>query len=1152
MKKFGHALVEVRIELPQQDIRGIGKGNGYLLAETRAALHFKQEAEKYHVRHGQSSIVIKDSTSLTAVNARKFVEFYQITYPKSQVRLDFTQSMHQVHFKNTQHRCQLFVNGEPTGEAVEAFNKKSAEPLAYLTAAVALKEREPELFPKFLEAWKAGNGNILKPMPPIYMHVDEENLMQMRQTLIDARRAGLPDEPDELVSDEVDPKTLSYPRFPYLTPMQAKMRNQSMLREYGVYLQDPQLDTLRRTRSELPISQYSAKVLDLVRNSTYSIIVGATGSGKTTQVPQIILENAISNGKGSACNIICTQPRRIAATSVARRVSEERGEALQETVGYQVRFNTKLPRARGSITFCTTGIILKQLQYSPDALMEDISHLIIDEVHERDINTDFLLVILKNIMQKRAAAGQSTPKVVLMSATMNTELFAAYFSETTAEGVKIDCPALNVPGRSFPVKEVFLTNIIEELQKIHPASQMQIIETDKASTDYLSANSSFLSNRLKTEGGATSDKAKDDELVINWKQEKRYSSGGELVDFSAEKEDGLVPHGLVVATVAHIVRESNEGAVLVFLPGLEDITKVDELLRWRPTFGINFNDESKFRLHMLHSSINTAQNEVFTPVPPGCRKIILSTNIAETSITIPDVQYVVDTGKMKEKQYDQTQRITQLKCTWISKSNSKQRAGRAGRVQNGHYYALFPRERYDSMRPIGAPEMLRTDLQEVCLDIKAQAFRSPVRQFLASAIEPPSPKAVDVSLQNLEALDAITPEEEITPLGRLLASLPVHPSLGKMIVLGVIFRCLDPMVVLGAAHSERNLFNRPVTARAQADEIKLSLARGSASDYIAVLNAVRGMRNEGLNGPHRQWTFAKGNFIHVSTYRAIENTARQIEDILIDAGMIQRDASLSSYQRNAQIGNSSLNQYSDNIALVKALLLAGLHPNLAVAKGGKSYRTPGEQTAFPSMSSINKFKNGAIFGEKADAVPFGNLLSYSSMMRSVDDSSVRLVDTTQSTPMMAVLFGGKIRAFRNTIVMDKWLSFNVQSADRMAAKTILEFRKALERLLSIMFRRLRTKEKTGMVEQVFPADDEMREIFAQGLVEVLNRDTPARVVDSRFTHSPRPQQPTNSTYIDDLNELSRRFGPSPTERNSRSQRADSSIGRINRSSRGYI
>ncbi len=1096
LKTKARNMVEVTIELPQQDIRVVGKAPQYAMAMAGAALRFKQEAEKYQAQHGNGAIIINDSTSLTASNARKFVDFYKIIHPKAQIKMDVTLPEEKKAF-GLPYRCQLYIDGAPIGDAVEMARQKSAEALAYLTAAVTLKEREPNIFPRFLTAWKAGHGDILKPVPPTDLQVDPDCLLRMRRTLVSARQAGLPDEADELVPDEVGVETNRYRRLPPLTHFQAKVRSLLMQKAFAAYLQDARLVELRRKRAELPVNQHSARVLDLINNNTYSIIVGATGSGKTTQVPQIILENAISKGEGAACNIICTQPRRIAATSVARRVSEERNEELQESVGYHVRFLAKPPKASGSITFCTTGILLKQLQHSPDTIMEDISHLIIDEVHERDIQIDFLLVILKKIMRQRAATGRSTPKVVLMSATMNTELFASYFSNTTAEGDQVGCPAINVPGRNFPVTEKFLDDIMEEIRRAHPASAIRIIKDERASVEFFEANKKFLLGQPNSNAVSASNAANDGDLIIDWKQEKKYSSEGKLVDAADERDDALVPYGLVAGTVAHIASQSREGAVLVFLPGLDEIVKVEETLRRGRIFGIDFNDESKFKIFKLHSSIPGAQTEVFDAVPHGCRKIILSTNIAETSITIPDVHYVVDTGKLREKQYDQARRITQLKCTWISKSNSKQRAGRAGRVQNGHYYALFPKERYNAMRDITLPEMLRSDLQEICLDVKAQAFESPIREFLAAAIEPPSPEAVDISIKNLEALDALTPEERITPLGRLLASLPVHPSLGKMIVLGVIFRCLDPMVILGAADVERSLFVRPEgVTRAQSFRKKLSFAQDTASDHIAVLNAVRAMREQGLRGPQTQWEFAMQNFIHINAYKTIERTAHQIEDILIEAGIIPRAPPTPG--RHFEIGSRSLNQNSTKVPLIKGLLLAGLHPNLAFCKGGRFYRTPGQQDTMPHPNSVNtpegrrKGEMGETGekeekGERSPTNRFGELLSYSSMQRSNDDSRTFLCETTQSTPLMAVLFGGKISTdFHRKLIVDSWLSYNVRSADIMAVKTIFEFRKALERLLSMTFRNLTIMKDGRKLAGLSSADEVVREMFATGLVEVLD------------------------------------------------------------------
>ena len=1086
---------EVSIELPEQQIRVIGQGIDQKSAEISAALAFKTEAEKYHAERGSESIVIKDSTALTVDNAQKFFEFYRIVRPGATIRAE---SRMIKHGRISTNQVQIYLMDEPLGDVVEMQTKKNAEETAYLTASIALKKRQPELYPSFLKALKNGNGQILRPVPPVDMPVDDDCALIMRETLLGARRAGLPDEVDDVepAIDEADVRKGGYRR--QLPASEIERKSQNLKQRLNDYLQAPELADLRQKKADLPMNQYAAKVLDLVNNNVYSIIVGATGSGKTTQVPQILLEEAVAQGKGATCNILCTQPRRIAAVSVARRVADERAERLQDTVGYHVRFDPKLPNIGGSVTYLTTGILRQQLQHAPDGVMDNISHLIVDEVHERDMEIDFLLIMLKKNIMRRRAAGMTTPKVVLMSATMDTELFASYFQMNVAGQGPVDCPSLSVPGRTFPVKETYLNDIIRDISS--SAAHVRTIHSDPNTREFLDSEERFRVENPGTGRQEASLPSKDTGSVIDWKRERKISAEGNVV-FSNDKENALVPINLVACTIAHIAKTSQEGAMLVFLPGLEEIKKVEEALRLL-NFGVNFNDQSKFKSYMLHSTIPAGQNTVFEPVPVGCRKIILATNIAETSITIPDVQHVVDTGKLREKQYDQLRRITELKCTWISKSNSKQRAGRAGRVQNGNYYALFTKERFEALRAIGLPELLRTDLQEICLHIKAQAFQTPIREFLADAIEPPSPQAVDASVINLQALDTLTDEEEITSLGRLLALLPVHPTLGKMIVLGIIFRCLDPMLVLGAASSERGLFVNPPNGRRQAQEAKLSFVEGSGSDHIAMLNAVRDLRRaRSERGDHYAHDFALRKFLHFGAFKTIDATATQIEKILIDAGLIPNTPQPMRSQLGnprLQLGDPRLNQNSDSIPLIKALVLAGFHPNLAVNTGGRTFRTPGEKSTIIHPSSINDESRD----KKTCSFPFGSLYSFSQMARGTEGSTLFLRDTTLSTPLMATLFGGKLKAHSergNILELDNWLPFYVTSSDRRAAKTILEFRKALERLLAGAFKdlgsvgrsRTRSSGRIGegdAPEAGFLADQKVRELFAGGLVEVLDRD----------------------------------------------------------------
>ena len=1090
----GRKVVEVTVALPELNIEVVGRGTEIASAEIAAALRFKEAAGKHHAQHGDGSIIIKDTTALTTSNARKFFDYYKIVHPSASIEVS-TERLPDTKSHGTMPvKAQVVVDTLSIGEPVEMMAKKKAEDLAYLTAAISLKQKEPELYPKFIRALKAGNGEILRPIRPIDMPVDDDAVLIMRETLLSVRKAGLPDEAEEMLSDEEISEDRRRPKR-QLAPSQIKPRNSQLQQVLLDYRNNPKLEELRRKRSELPMNQYSAKVLDQVNSNIYSIIVGATGSGKTTQVPQILLEDAISHGQGATCNIICTQPRRIAATSVARRVAEERAERLQDTVGYQVRFDAKLPNPGGSMNYCTTGILLQQLQHSPDEVMDNISHLIVDEVHERDILVDFLLIILKKVIAHRIAHGKSTPKVVLMSATMDTDLFASYFGNTITDQGKAACPALSVPGRTFPVKEKFLDDILKDMNKEYTPQQLQVMRTDTATRDYFDINARFAREHPEDVTGAGSHKSEiyqDNDFIIDWKQERKISAQGEA-DTSNEKEDAVIPYALVATTVAHIAKTTENGAILVFLPGLDEILKVDDWLR-RGILGVDFKDETKFKLSKLHSSITGSHTEVFNAVPQGCRKVILSTNIAETSVTIPDVQYVVDTGKLREKQYDQLRRITKLQCTWVSKSNSRQRAGRAGRVQNGNYYALFSRARNNSLRAIGLPEMLRSDLQEICLDIKAQAFKSPIREFLSEAIEAPSPAAVDASVTNLQALDALTDDEKITPLGRLLASLPVHPSLGKMIVLGVLFRCLDPMLILGAAAAERDIFVNPLDARKEAQKAKLAYARGSSSDHIALLNGVRELRTlRDSKGEYAARDNAFKNFIHWPSFKVVDATAKQIHDILVDAGIIPTTP--LSARSSSEYGGPLLNANSQKLALIKALALAGLHPNLAVSTGGRTFRTVGERGTIIHPSSVNATRDRVDEGQ----VRYGALYSYSTMARSNDGGTMFLRDTTESTPLMATLFGGKLALAAysgNILEMDSWLPFYIKSYDRRAVKTVLEFRKALERLLAGAFRDLKVRREgsarragsAGDDRREYLADEETREIFAEGLVEVLEKD----------------------------------------------------------------
>ena len=1101
---------EAAISLPKHGINVRYQSGNSQHALIAASVQFKQAAEQYYAEQGDSSLVIRDQNALTTDNVKNFWDYLKLQKHSPHIKVEA--GPYHGHGSNLWLAQAYVMKSAPSnpfldalrtaqpstpewtklGDSVLVANKKKAEELANLVAAVKLCQEDSELMNGFQRSMAEGSGTILTPVAPVKLDVNYNVGLALSDTVRAATRSGLLRDSKDVLSEDDDVAEHLHQNQRMLSRAEIDAKSARLKTQLERFQKDEQLEQLRAQRASLPMSQYCEQVLQQIDNHTYSVIVGATGSGKTTQVPQIVLDDAIGKRRGASCNVICTQPRRIAATSVARRVAEERREALQNTVGYHVRFDPKRPALGGSINYCTTGILLQQLQNSPDETLDRISHIIIDEVHERDILIDFLMIIVKDALRRRTSQGKSVPKVVLMSATIDSDLFAQYFEETMPDGTVLECPSLSVPGRTFPVTDKYLGDLLTDMKARHGVKMKDFLASDLDTKDYLDFESQFEAE-WKASGKTADGPSGSVAGLIDWKRERRITADGEE---GSEREDGLVPINLVAATIMHICQVSEDGAILAFLPGYDEMKKTNERLIGMQSLGYDVLDESKYRIHMLHSSVpGGEQSKVFDKMPPGCRKIILSTNIAETSVTIPDVQYVVDTGKLREKRYDQVRRITKLQCTWISKSNAKQRAGRAGRVQNGHYYALYSKDRFDSLRAIGLPEMLRSDLQEICLDIKAQRFRTPIREFLSQAIEPPPPSAVDASVLNLQALQALTDDEGLTALGRLLAKLPVHPALGKMILLGVIFRCLDPMIILGSTISERSLFLNPPERRREAQEKHAQWVEGTQSDHYALISAFIHLRRLRQTQGNRTATmFAHDNFLHMGSFKVIDGTAKQIEEVLVSAGLIPKVDERDRVDH--QYGHPTLNQNSTNVDIIKAIALGGLHPNLAVATGKVTFRTPGERNAMVHPSSMNHPRGNTGYNQHTP----GTLFTYSTMAKSNDGKSTFLRDTTLSTPLMATMFGGRLTREGGFLRMDEWLPFVVRGSSRGAGE-IVNFRQTLDRMLTRSFAELASfrgraggnGRGTGASQaQSYLADDELRDIFARGIREVLLADAGRR------------------------------------------------------------
>ncbi|KAG8727834.1 hypothetical protein FRC12_022188, partial [Ceratobasidium sp. 428] len=602
--------------------------------------------------------------------------------------------------------------------------KKEAKNNCYIDVTQYLDRCDDTLWPKF-QSYLAKKGPDAEPGMAAKVHfvMSDDLDDEIRDLCRDIKRSKLyanspASRPSrEAVEDEKRNTTKSgiyrAPRPDLDAPTERYHEAKSTRMREGreAYESDSLMDQMRKTRRSLPVYTRAKDLLAEIERHDVTICMAATGSGKTTQVPQLILDQMIELGRGSRCNIVCTQPRRIAAISVAERVAKERGEPLGQSVGYQVRFEAKLPQDHGSITFCTTGIFLKRMQsallersqgkqHGSGPSLDDVTHILVDEVHERDVDTDLLLVVLKRLLADRRAR-QKPLKIILMSATIDPTLFQTYFAEVDGT----PAPVAEVPGRSFPVTKYYMDDIIRQLSTIDMHSSMWVWQ-DKSVVAYAGGEIGPQALAPITHGS---------DLLA-----PHPPDPPKLLQYDPD-----IPYPLVGLTIAHVIKKSSDGHVLVFLPGWDEMMALQRILEDRRTslLGVDFTNRNEFSLHLLHSTVPVSEQQaVFEPAEPGVRRIILATNIAETSITIPDVVYVVDTGRIKEKRYDPARHMSSLVTAWVGSSNLGQRAGRAGRHRSGEYYGIISKARVASLDPYQLVEMKRTDLTNVVMHVKAINF----------------------------------------------------------------------------------------------------------------------------------------------------------------------------------------------------------------------------------------------------------------------------------------------------------------------------------------------------------------------------------------------------------------------------------------------
>ena len=838
--------------------------------------------------------------------------------------------------QNSSWEAVMTVDGRRIGLGAGP-SKKSAQITCYLDVTQYLESCDRQLWKTFVEAAKTGKD--LGMAPKVYFEMSDVLNDDIRDLCHEMRESALfrnRPSASSLRLDQQDSTALSslpsVRHRDHASSTYLAEKSRRLLKRHHAYLEDPEFEAMRNSRASLPVYTRSRDIVEHIRVNDVTICMAATGSGKTTQIPQLILDDYIIRGEGASCNILCTQPRRIAAISVADRVAKERGELLgRDSVGYQVRFEAKLPEDHGSITYCTTGIFLKRMQsaLAPDDAgsgwkgLANITHVIVDEVHERDVDTDLLLVVLKRFMINRKAMKKPI-KVVLMSATIDPTLFQNYFPDDEGRPAQV----LDIPGRSFPVTkyylEDFVTNLFSSSQTKWVFAQDNVIKYLRRELEATVAFQLGLHHGISQKAGLGLDLDRDEELEL--------------------------PYPLITLTISHVLQKTESGHVLVFLPGWDEIMAVQKCLLAPPgPLGLHLADSQKYSIHLLHSTIPLAEQQtVFEPPPPGVRRIILATNIAETSITIPDVVYVVDTAKIKEKRYDPYRHMSSIVSAWVGSSNLNQRAGRAGRHRSGEYFGILGRKRASQLQPYQTVEMKRVDLSNVVMHVKALNFPGvTVEEVLAAAIEPPGAGRVEAAMKDLQMVGALDESKQLTSLGRVLLQLPVDAQMGRLVLFGSFFRCLDQALTLAAILTNRDPFVAPIHLKAEAAQKKNSwTSRDFRSDALATLQAYNAWWAMQSKGQYQSANrFCTDNFLSKPTLLLVQKIKGHLLQSLYHAGVINVSAG-GIIPTHDGVGRQvpatvppELNTNGDSLPLLAALIAIASQPNFAIRTGERTYRT---------------------------------------------------------------------------------------------------------------------------------------------------------------------------------------------------------------------
>eukprot|EP00927_Polykrikos_kofoidii_P039621 TRINITY_DN33979_c0_g1_i1.p1 TRINITY_DN33979_c0_g1~~TRINITY_DN33979_c0_g1_i1.p1 ORF type:complete len:1629 (+),score=292.31 TRINITY_DN33979_c0_g1_i1:82-4968(+) len=789
----------------------------------------------------------------------------------------------------------------------------------------------------------------------------------------------------------------------------AKLRSDFAKRRGSLSDRDS-FQAIQEQRGALPVADYRERLLRSIKCSGVLIVSGATGSGKTTQVPQYVLEDALSQDSCEPLpNIIVTEPRRISAVSVAKRVSQELGDpsggpgSRGSLVGYQIRLEKKASEST-RLLFCTVGVLLKRVQQSLSSISR-VTHIFIDEVHERSADVDLLLFLLRQLRYTRTDL-----RIIVMSATLEVKKLASFFANSA--------PHVDIPGRTFPVETYWLEDVVEMTgYQCGDGDGDEFAKRGFRNKYEQGQRQTFKVSAIGGKSVTLSDVEDDD---IECDDEAESCDGSKYHPETAKAlvrmDHTRINYRLIALTLEYIEQcdhfnevPREDGAVLIFLPGLGEISKAHDYITRSPILG----DSSRFIIISLHSVLSGEDHQkAFVRAPFGMRKIVLSTNIAETGVTIPDVIFVIDTCKAKCQQYHEPSNTSSLTEKFISRAEVVQRRGRAGRVRAGFCFTLATLRRFElRFHELPTPEILRCSLMELMLSALSSGLQP---SCFAQCIDPPPKTRIDQAVATLRSIGAVEegqrPANAVlqfgpvssdeawivpTPVGLCLAKLPCDVRLGKMLLLSALFGGVDPVLSIAATLSHRSPLATPFSEsrRAQARSVhctELLPKGGPPSDHLA------------LHAAYSKWEHAKKKntadslchklWLNGQVMQAIKEIRQDLLDSLKSEGYCE------TYTRE-EITPEDLRSAST----VTAILFAGLFPN--VARVDAPPHATNKVPLFLAGSEHIKLHPGSLCRERTEGLHRTNhrWICYHTKMKT---TQVFLRDCSFLTPNALLLFGG--------------------------------------------------------------------------------------------------------------------------------------------------